>query len=159
MSEHSSHGRHRAPGIKHLSEPTAELVTLRPPQDPNTPADVGHIPSAAFASLRQPGLDANFPPIADHAFLSGSENTCLIAPTGTVEGLCLPRPHSPSVFGTALASCLADDSDGVSQAGEECFGFGEVAEDGGLVVHDEQGALLRVDGRSSIGHSVLRVVG
>jgi hypothetical protein len=46
-----------------------------------------------------------------------------------------------------------------ARAGEECFGFGEVAEDSGLVVHDEHGALLRVDGRGSIGHSVLRVMG
>jgi hypothetical protein len=117
MSEHNSHGRHCAPSIKHLPEPTGKLVTLRPPQDPNTPAGLGQIPHAAWGSLRQPGLDAVFPPIADYAFLSDCENTCLIAPTSTVEWLCLPRPHDPSVFGIALASCLADDSDGASQGG------------------------------------------
>lgn len=40
--------------------------------------------------------------IADYAFLSDCENTCLIAPTGAIEWLCLPRPHDPSVFGSIL---------------------------------------------------------
>jgi len=43
-----------------------------------------------------------FPPIADYAFLSNCEETCLIAPDGSVEWLCLPRPDSPSVFGALL---------------------------------------------------------
>ena len=43
-----------------------------------------------------------FPPIANYAFLSDCENNCLVAPTGAVEWLCLPRPHDPSVFGTVL---------------------------------------------------------
>ena len=43
-----------------------------------------------------------FPPIADYAFLSDCENSCLIAPDGSVEWLCLPRPDSPSVFGAIL---------------------------------------------------------
>jgi alpha,alpha-trehalase len=47
-------------------------------------------------------LESNFPPISDYALLSDCENTCLIAPTGAVEWLCLPRPHDPSVFGTLL---------------------------------------------------------
>jgi GH15 family glucan-1,4-alpha-glucosidase len=49
-----------------------------------------------------PRLDAIFPAIADYAFLSDCENSCLIAPTGAVEWLCLPRPHDQSVFGTIL---------------------------------------------------------
>ena len=43
-----------------------------------------------------------FPPIADYAFLSNCEQSCLIAPDGSVEWLCLPRPDSPSVFGALL---------------------------------------------------------
>jgi GH15 family glucan-1,4-alpha-glucosidase len=43
-----------------------------------------------------------FPGIADYAFLSDCETNCLIAPSGAVEWMCLPRPDSPSVFGTVL---------------------------------------------------------
>lgn len=43
-----------------------------------------------------------FPPIADYAFLSDCEANCLIAPSGAVEWMCLPRPDSPSVFGSML---------------------------------------------------------
>ena len=43
-----------------------------------------------------------FPPIADYAFLSDCENTCLISAIGSVEWMCAPRPDSPSVFGAIL---------------------------------------------------------
>jgi GH15 family glucan-1,4-alpha-glucosidase len=43
-----------------------------------------------------------FPPIGDFAFLSDCEVNALVAPTGNVEWLCLPRPDSPSVFGAIL---------------------------------------------------------
>ena len=43
-----------------------------------------------------------FPPIADYAFLSDRQVQALVAPSGNVEWLCLPRPDSPSVFGTML---------------------------------------------------------
>jgi GH15 family glucan-1,4-alpha-glucosidase len=43
-----------------------------------------------------------FPPIADYGFLSDCETTALIAPSGNVEWLCLPRMDSPSVFGSIL---------------------------------------------------------
>src|SRR5690242_6682007 len=43
-----------------------------------------------------------FPPIGDYGFLSDCETTALIAPSGNVEWLCLPRMDSPSVFGAIL---------------------------------------------------------
>ena len=43
-----------------------------------------------------------FPPIADYAFLSDCETTCLISSSGSVEWLCAPRPDSPSVFGALV---------------------------------------------------------
>ena len=43
-----------------------------------------------------------FPPIADYAFLSDCEVTALVAPSGNVEWMCLPRMDSPSVFGAIL---------------------------------------------------------
>jgi alpha,alpha-trehalase len=45
---------------------------------------------------------SDFPPIAEYAFISDCEDSCLIAPGGSVEWLCLPRPDSPSVFGALL---------------------------------------------------------
>src|SRR5580693_8758727 len=45
---------------------------------------------------------ATFPPIADYGFLSNCEQNCLVAPDGSVEWLCLPRPDSPGVFGGLL---------------------------------------------------------
>ncbi len=58
--------------------------------DVPTPTAKGQAPTSAF------------PPIADYAFLSNCEQSCLIAPNGAVEWLCLPRPDSPSVFGALL---------------------------------------------------------
>jgi len=45
---------------------------------------------------------APFPPIADYAFLSDCEVNALVAPSGRVEWLCLPRPDGRSVFGAML---------------------------------------------------------
>jgi GH15 family glucan-1,4-alpha-glucosidase len=43
-----------------------------------------------------------FPPIADYGFLSDCEANALVAPSGNVEWLCLPRMDSPSVFAMIL---------------------------------------------------------
>ncbi len=43
-----------------------------------------------------------FPAIADYAFLSDCETNCLIAPSGAVEWMCVPRPDSASVFNTMI---------------------------------------------------------
>jgi GH15 family glucan-1,4-alpha-glucosidase len=43
-----------------------------------------------------------FPLIADYAFLSDCEVTALVAPSGGVEWMCVPRLDSPSVFGSML---------------------------------------------------------
>ena len=45
----------------------------------------------------EPRIASAFPPIADYAFLSDCEVNCLVAPSGRVEWMCLPRPDSPSV--------------------------------------------------------------
>ncbi|WP_019928727.1 glycoside hydrolase family 15 protein [Nocardia sp. BMG111209] len=45
---------------------------------------------------------SSYPPIDDYAFLSDCETSCLIARNGAVEWMCLPRPDSPSVFGSML---------------------------------------------------------
>jgi alpha,alpha-trehalase len=46
--------------------------------------------------------DSPFPRIGQYAFLSDCETTALVAPSGNVEWLCLPRMDSPSVFASIL---------------------------------------------------------
>src|SRR5438105_8049455 len=48
------------------------------------------------------GGDSPFPRIGQYAFLSDCETTALVAPSGNVEWLCLPRLDSPSVFAAIL---------------------------------------------------------
>ncbi|WP_322777789.1 glycoside hydrolase family 15 protein [Frankia sp. Cas4] len=48
------------------------------------------------------GSTSPFPPIAEYAFLSDCETTALVAPSGNIEWMCLPRPDAPSVFGAIL---------------------------------------------------------
>jgi alpha,alpha-trehalase len=59
--------------------------------------DTAPVQYVATGSARNP-----FPPIADYAFLSDCETTCLISSSGSVEWMCVPRPDSPSVFGAIL---------------------------------------------------------
>lgn len=56
----------------------------------------------AFVTDGVAGGASPFPPIADYAFLSDCEFSALVASSGNVEWLCLPRPDGPSVFGSML---------------------------------------------------------
>jgi GH15 family glucan-1,4-alpha-glucosidase len=52
-----------------------------------------------------PPLDvpgSSFPPIKEYAFLSDCHTGALVAPDGTIEWLCVPRFHAPSIFGSLL---------------------------------------------------------
>jgi alpha,alpha-trehalase len=65
---------------------------------------------SGLASVKaQPGTGAHptldgspFPPIADYGFLSDCEVCALVAPSGNVEWMCLPRMDSPSIFAAIL---------------------------------------------------------
>ena len=60
--------------------------------------------SARFGPGTNPSMSGRspYPPIADYAFVSDCEVNALIASSGNVEWMCLPRPDSPSVFGSIL---------------------------------------------------------
>jgi GH15 family glucan-1,4-alpha-glucosidase len=62
---------------------------------------LSHIASQRVGASQQLG-HSPFPPIADYGFLSDCEVTALVAPSGNVEWLCLPRLDAPSVFGAIL---------------------------------------------------------
>src|SRR5207249_4149601 len=63
----------------------------------------GHAPVVEVGpQVAEPRISSPFPPIAEYAFLSDCEVNCLIAPSGRVEWMCLPRPDSPSVFAAML---------------------------------------------------------
>ncbi len=49
-----------------------------------------------------PAGSSPFPPIADYGFLSDCNTVALVAPSGNVEWMCVPRMDSPSVFGAIL---------------------------------------------------------
>jgi len=44
-----------------------------------------------------------FPPIAEYGFLSGCEVSALVAASGNVEWMCLPRMDSPSLSADGVA--------------------------------------------------------
>jgi len=62
----------------------------------------GRAPRPVAAPVTASPTQSAFPPIADYAFLSDCEVNALIAPSGRVEWMCLPRPDSPSVFAAML---------------------------------------------------------
>jgi alpha,alpha-trehalase len=45
---------------------------------------------------------SRFPPIADYGFISDCEVCALVAPSGNVEWMCLPRMDGPSIFAAVL---------------------------------------------------------
>lgn len=53
-------------------------------------------------SKHSPLAGRRFPPIAEYGFLSDCEVCALVAPSGSIEWLCLPRMDSPAVFATIL---------------------------------------------------------
>ncbi|MEV4419586.1 glycoside hydrolase family 15 protein [Patulibacter sp. NPDC049589] len=55
-----------------------------------------------LSPVDRPNPNSAYPPIADYAFVSDCESNALIAPSGSVEWMCLPRHDSPSVFGAIL---------------------------------------------------------
>jgi alpha,alpha-trehalase len=69
--------------------------------DRNRPAHSGAWRIRQLTSDVAPGASP-FPPIAQYGFLSDCETSALVAPSGNVEWLCLPRFDSPSVFGAVL---------------------------------------------------------
>ena len=68
---------------------------------PNDEPFGGHALAHGLAADDSAGTSL-FPPIADYAFLSDCETTALVAPSGAVEWMCIPRMDSPSVFGALL---------------------------------------------------------
>src|SRR6059058_190954 len=76
---------------------------MRPIDDERPPWNGdGHEVIEVGPQVAEPRVSSPFPPIAEYAFLSDCEVNCLIAPTGRVEWMCLPRPDSPSVFAAML---------------------------------------------------------
>ncbi len=57
---------------------------------------------AKYDAAPQLPFRSPFPPIADYGFLSDCEVTALVASTGNIEWMCLPRLDSPSAFGAML---------------------------------------------------------
>ncbi|PFG44179.1 alpha,alpha-trehalase [Isoptericola jiangsuensis] len=55
-----------------------------------------------FQAPPRPDGRSTFPSIADYAFLSDCETNALVAPSGAVEWMCVPRPDSASIFSAVL---------------------------------------------------------
>jgi alpha,alpha-trehalase len=70
-------------------------------QEPHASRDAVRPPAGGAFTPAAPRV-APFPPIASYAFVSDREAVALVAPSGAVEWMCLPRPDSPSLFGAIL---------------------------------------------------------
>jgi GH15 family glucan-1,4-alpha-glucosidase len=84
------------PNTAELASPNGKAVRPWEPPDATQPLQ------AAFALGDLSSISSPFPPIADYGFLSDCDVTALVAPSGNVEWMCLPRMDSPSVFGSIL---------------------------------------------------------
>ena len=69
--------------------------------EPAAPAPDGSEPDY-MGLITSTGEFSAYPPIADYGFLSDCEVTALVAPSGAIEWMCLPRMDCPSVFGAIL---------------------------------------------------------
>ena len=69
--------------------------------EPGEPGQSGAEPDY-MGLITSTGDFSAYPPIADYGFLSDCEVTALVAPSGAIEWMCLPRMDCPSVFGAIL---------------------------------------------------------
>ncbi len=68
-----------------------------------TSDDITGLVPVALSGLGEDDDDFSpYPPIADYGFLSDCEVTALVAPSGAIEWMCLPRMDCPSIFGALL---------------------------------------------------------
>ena len=77
-------------------------VTDAPANQPWDPKTAARSLDIDPAGLAENPAASPFPPIAEYGFLSDCEVTALVANSGNVEWMCLPRMDSPSVFGAML---------------------------------------------------------
>ena len=82
-----------------LSEDTARCARC---SSPRLTAASGGSARTCRSRTPNPPLVSPFPPIADYGFLSDCETCALVAPSGAIEWMCLPRYDGPSVFGALL---------------------------------------------------------
>ena len=81
---------------------TQPLHVQRTPPSAQWFSTAGRRCGAMEQTDRQMFVRSPFPPIGDYAFLSDCQTSALIAPSGNVEWMCLPRMDSPSVFAAML---------------------------------------------------------
>ncbi|KZM36358.1 glycoside hydrolase family 15 protein [Oerskovia enterophila] len=86
-------------------ETTQDAAPLAP-ADSARPVDAGDgldspVTHAGGAQVPS-GRRSAYPGIAEYAFLSDCECNALVAPSGAIEWMCVPRPDAPSIFAAVL---------------------------------------------------------